>query len=205
MGNLCICSMQVHQSRFSLSFLPHPPLHKSSTVVSFLVLVGLCASVHVGQHPPRSHSLPRCCSLPPFSEPGRGTCTYLHPGTGTYTQWLRRAGCCRDITEVNLAHDRWSDHFKKLEGSPFHEVDHVDDARRTDHWLVGEDGPHGLFHTELGLQGRQKRLNFLSECGKKKNKTIFLKKWLQFVIIGIEKRKNRNGGTGDHCVKFNVR
>lgn len=55
-------------------------------------------------------------------------------------------------------------------GSPFHEVDHIDDARRTDHGLISEDGPHGLFHTELGLQGRQERLNLLPEC--KKNKII---------------------------------
>lgn len=33
--------------------------------------------------------------------------------------------------------------------SPFHKVHHVDDARCTDHRLVCEDGPHGLFHTEL--------------------------------------------------------
>lgn len=46
-------------------------------------------------------------------------------------------------------------------GSPFHEVDHIDDARCTDHGLVSEDGSHGLFHTELWLQGRQKRLNLL--------------------------------------------
>lgn len=48
-------------------------------------------------------------------------------------------------------------------GSPFHEVDHIDDARCTDHGLVSEDGSHGLFHTELWLQGRQKRLNLLPE------------------------------------------
>lgn len=47
--------------------------------------------------------------------------------------------------------------------SPFHEVDHIDDARCADHGLVSEDGPHGLFHTELRLQGRQKRLNLLPE------------------------------------------
>lgn len=63
--------------------------------------------------------------------------------------------------------------LKNWEGSPFHEVDHVDDARCTDHWLVGEDGPHGLFHTELRLQGRQKRLNFLSGYGKNKEKDYF--------------------------------
>lgn len=47
--------------------------------------------------------------------------------------------------------------------SPFHEVDHIDDARCADHGLVSENGPHGLFHTELWLQGRQKRLNLLPE------------------------------------------
>lgn len=52
--------------------------------------------------------------------------------------------------------------------SPFHEVDHVDDARRADHWLVGEDGPHGLLHAELWLEGRQERLDFLPGCGKQK-------------------------------------
>lgn len=52
--------------------------------------------------------------------------------------------------------------------SPFHEVDHVDDARRADHWLVGEDGPHGLFHAELRLQGRQERLDFLPEYRREK-------------------------------------
>lgn len=46
-------------------------------------------------------------------------------------------------------------------GLPFHEVDHVDDARRADHGLVGEDGSHGLFDAELGLQGRQEWLNLL--------------------------------------------
>lgn len=56
---------------------------------------------------------------------------------------------------------------KQRDGSPFHEVDHVDDARRADHWLVGEDGPHGLFHTELRLQGWQERLYFLPEYGRK--------------------------------------
>lgn len=44
---------------------------------------------------------------------------------------------------------------------PFHEIDHVDDARRADHGLVGEDGSHGLLDAELGLQGRQERLNLL--------------------------------------------
>lgn len=46
-------------------------------------------------------------------------------------------------------------------GLPFHEVDHVDDARRADHGLVGEDGSHGLFDAELRLQRRQERLNLL--------------------------------------------
>lgn len=48
-------------------------------------------------------------------------------------------------------------------GLPFHEVDHVDDAGRADHGLVGEDGPHGLFHAELRLQGGQEGLDFLPE------------------------------------------
>lgn len=54
-------------------------------------------------------------------------------------------------------------------GSPFHEVDHIDNARCTDHGLISEDGSHGLFHTELWLQGRQERLNLLPGC-KKQNK-----------------------------------
>lgn len=60
--------------------------------------------------------------------------------------------------------------------SPFHEVDHVDDARRADHWLVGEDGPHGLFHAELRLQGRQERLDFLPEYRRKNKLTEGKKK-----------------------------
>lgn len=69
--------------------------------------------------------------------------------------------------EVSLHCRRWREDLKEegRDGSPFHEVDHVDDARRADHWLVGEDGPHGLFHAELRLQGRQERLNFLPEHG----------------------------------------
>lgn len=51
--------------------------------------------------------------------------------------------------------------------SPFHEVDHIDDARCTDHGLVSEDSPHGLFHAELWLQGRQKRLDLLPEWKEK--------------------------------------
>lgn len=116
--------------------------------------------------PPRSRSSPRCCSWPPFSEPGRGTCTYLHPGTDTCTRWRRRAGCCGETSKrsTSIAADR-ERILKKRDFSPFHEVDHVDDARRADHWLVGEDGPHGLFHAELRLQGRQERLDFLPEYG----------------------------------------
>lgn len=64
---------------------------------------------------------------------------------------------------ASLATDRET---LKKGSSPFHEVDHVDNARCADHWLVGEDGPHGLFHAKLRLQGREKRLNFLPECGK---------------------------------------
>ena len=49
--------------------------------------------------------------------------------------------------------------------SPFHEVDHVNDAWRADHGLVGQDGPHALFHTELRLQGGEEGLNLLSVRG----------------------------------------
>ncbi len=102
MVNLCICSMQVHQSRFSLSFLPSIfPIFILSGC--FLMLAGLCASVRVTNSAPlRSHSSPHCCSWPPFSELGRGTCTCRRLGTGTCTQWLRRAGCCGDGTEIRL-------------------------------------------------------------------------------------------------------
>lgn len=123
--------------------------------------------------PPRSRSSPRCCSWPPFSELGRGTCTCPRRGTGTCTQWPRRAGCCADQTdEVSdpVSHQCISLRIKHIvqgSGSPFHEVDHVDDPRCTDHGLVGENSPHGLFHTELGLQGRQKRLDLLPEWKEK--------------------------------------
>lgn len=129
--------------------------------------------------PPRSRSSPRCCSWPPFSEPGRGTCTYLHPGTDTCTRWRRRAGCCGETSKrsTSTAADR-ERILKKRDFSPFHEVDHVDDARRADHWLVGEDGPHGLFHAELRLQGRQERLDFLPEYGGGGRSWRRKKKWL---------------------------
>lgn len=55
--------------------------------------------------------------------------------------------------------------------SPFHEVDHIDNARCTDHGLISEDSPHGLFNTELWLQGRQKRLNLLPDWREKYNRT----------------------------------
>lgn len=104
MVNLCICSMQVHQSRFSLSFLPS---FLPSSPFSSSVVVSSCLQVYVPlfvchQRPPRSHSSPRCCSWPPFSELGRGTCTCRRLGTGTCTQWPRRAGCCGDRREVRL-------------------------------------------------------------------------------------------------------
>lgn len=132
--------------------------------------------------PPRSHSWPHCCSWPPFSELGRGTYTCLRLGTGTCTQWPRRAGCCGDRTEVRLVThdtpvqftDSWWEggtnkrgYWKEGGSSPFHEVDHIDDARCTDHGLVSEDGPHGLFHTKLWLQGRQKWLNLLPKWTEK--------------------------------------
>lgn len=91
MVNLCICSMQVHQSRVILS----GPIAILSGC--FLMLAGLCASVRGWQTAlpsVRFRSWPRCCSSPPSSGPGRGTCTCLHPGTGTCTQWPRRARCC---------------------------------------------------------------------------------------------------------------
>lgn len=93
MVNLCICSMQVHQSRVILS---GPVVILSGC---FLMLAGLCASVRGWQTAlpsARSRSWPRCCSSPPFSGPGRGTCTCLHPGTGTCTRWPRRARCWVD-------------------------------------------------------------------------------------------------------------
>lgn len=162
--------MQVHQSRVSLSFLPpYPPLHKSSTVVSFLVFEGLCASVHVGQHPLD----PILClvvvhGLLSLSQEGVHAliCTQEPVHTHNGFKGQDAAETSHRSTLLMAEGERT---LKNWEGSPFHEVDHVDDARRTDHWLVGEDGPHGLFHTELRLQGRQKRLNFLSECGKKQD------------------------------------
>lgn len=96
MVNLCICSMQVHQSRFSLFF----PISSS-------VVVSSCLQVYVPPFvsqaaPPRCRSWPHCCSWPPSSGLGRGTYTYRRPGTGTCTQWPRRAGCCKDRTEMRL-------------------------------------------------------------------------------------------------------
>lgn len=65
---------------------------------------------------------------------------------------------------------------RKRGSSPFHEVDHVDDARRADHGLVGEDGPHGLFHAELWLQRREKGFDFLPEG---KEITVIIEKGIQ--------------------------
>lgn len=117
--------------------------------------------------PPRSHFSPHCCSWPPSSELEKGTCTCPRRGTGTCTQWPRRAGCCGDGADARLVRQDPPVSFTEEAGggsSPFHEVDHIDDARCTDHGLVSEDGSHGLFHTELGLQGRQERLNLLPGC-----------------------------------------
>lgn len=103
MVNLCICSMQVHQSKFSLSFLlPHLWKQKSSTVVASSFSQVYVPLFMLLTAPLRSRSLPRCCSWPPFSEPGRGTCTCPRQGTGTCTRWPRREGCCGDTTaEIN--------------------------------------------------------------------------------------------------------
>ena len=35
---------------------------------------------------------------------------------------------------------------------PLHESHNVHEARGADHGLVGEDGPHGLLYTVIGLQ-----------------------------------------------------
>lgn len=50
MVNLCICSMQVHQSRFSLSILPIFPIFILSGC--FLMLAGFSASVCVTNSAP---------------------------------------------------------------------------------------------------------------------------------------------------------
>lgn len=101
MGNLCICSMQVHQSGLSLS-----PSSSSTPQIIHSGFVPRARGFYVPRFAsggsPRSRSLPRCCSWPPFSEPGRGTCTYLHPGTDTCTRWPRRAGCCGETGEISL-------------------------------------------------------------------------------------------------------
>lgn len=46
---------------------------------------------------------------------------------------------------------------------PFHEGDHIHEARCADHWLVCKDGSHSLFHTVFRFQGWKERLNFFSE------------------------------------------
>ena len=106
MVNLCICSMQVHQSRFSLFFTSfHPSIfphfHPQWLFPHACRFMCLC-SCYKQRPPPRSRSSPHCCSWPPFSELGRGTCTYRRLGTGTCTRWPRRAGCCGDGTEIRL-------------------------------------------------------------------------------------------------------
>lgn len=119
---------------------------------------------------PRSRSLLHCCSSPPSSELGRGTCTYRLRGTCTCTRWLRRAGCCRDGTKTGLKEELPKSVTLRANGGgilPFHKVNHVDDARRADHRLIRKDGSHGLLHTELRRQGRQKRLDLLPGSNKK--------------------------------------
>ncbi len=49
--------------------------------------------------PSRCRSWPRCYSSLLSSEPGRGTCTYPHLGTGTCTRLLRRAKCWKKTEE----------------------------------------------------------------------------------------------------------
>lgn len=127
--------------------------------------------------PSRSHSLPRCCSSPLSSEQGRGTCTYLHPGTGTYTRLLRRAKCYKTQKQMgmcyywlfwqsgNISNSSWDHPYP-----PFHKVDHVYNARRADHGLVCQDGPHGLCHTELWSQWREKRLDLFPDQPRWKKK-----------------------------------
>lgn len=46
---------------------------------------------------------------------------------------------------------------------PLHERHDVHEAGRADHGLVGEDGPHRLLHTVVGLQRGQERLDLLPE------------------------------------------
>lgn len=46
---------------------------------------------------------------------------------------------------------------------PLHESHDVHEAGGADHGLIGEDGLHGLLHTVIRLQRRQKRLNFFPE------------------------------------------
>lgn len=45
---------------------------------------------------------------------------------------------------------------------PLHEGHDVHEAWGADHGLVGEDGPHSLLHTVVGLQRGQEGLNFFS-------------------------------------------
>lgn len=127
--------------------------------------------------PSRSHSLPRCCSSLLSSEQGRGTCTYLHPGTGTYTRLLRRAKCYKTKTNGNvlllIVPTIWKQfklQFWDHPYPPFHKVDHVYNTRRADHGLVCQDGPHGLCHTELWSQWREKRLDLFPDQPRRKKK-----------------------------------
>lgn len=51
-------------------------------------------------------------------------------------------------------------HFMKL---PFHEGDHIHEARCADHRLVCKDSSHSLLHTVFWFQRWKERLNFFSE------------------------------------------
>lgn len=106
-----------------------------------------------------------------------GTQEPIHAHDGFEGQDAVGVGGGRDMSErsASVAAGRREGFKEERRLSPFHEVDHVDDARRADHWLVGEDGPHGLFHAELRLQGRQERLDFLPEY-RRKNKLTEEKK-----------------------------
>lgn len=150
------------------SLPPHPQLHKSSAVVSFLVLAGfMCLGLRRRLPLDPVLRLVVVHGLLSLSQEGVHAliCTQepIHAHDGFEGQ--DAAGRHQRDQPPHAADGERI--LKKRDSSPFHEVDHVDDARRADHWLVGEDGPHGLFHAELWLQGRQERLNFLPEYGGK--------------------------------------
>lgn len=46
---------------------------------------------------------------------------------------------------------------------PFHEGDHIHEARCADHWLVCKNSSHSLLHTVFWFQGWKERLDFFSE------------------------------------------